>query len=218
MNNQEEKEIVLLSDFCWVLFDREQRHRLQKKEEDTTRARDDDDSLGGGSRSFPLESSYHHHHHHHHHRECISKRERKRHNVPSLRRQSIFADVRIFPRGVPVDFTERLAPRRRTMMMIPMLHLYGPFVRLRAHSKQMMRALCAAAAARRKGVDDDDDSNRRPNKSLSKTKDDKKRELKDCVVVVKVDRRNAPCSSQKDEGLFFNAVSQKTDLFPFRRN
>ena len=45
-------------------------------------------------------------------------------------------------------------------------------------------------------------------------------ELKDCVVVVKVDRRNdAPCSSQKDfEGLFFNAVSQKTDLFPFRRN
>ena len=122
MNNQEEKEIVLLSDFCWVLFDREQRHRLQKKEEDTTRARDDDDSLGGGSRSFPLESSYHHHHHHHH-RECISKRERKRHNVPSLRRQSIFADVRIFPRGVPVDFTERLAPRRRTMIMIPMLHL-----------------------------------------------------------------------------------------------
>ena len=49
---------------------------------------------------------------------------------------------------------------------------YGPFVRLRAHSKQMMRALCAAAAARRKGVDgDDDDSNRRPNKSLLKTKD-----------------------------------------------
>ncbi len=160
MNNQEEKEIVLLSDFCWVLFDREQRHRLQKKEEDTTRGArdDDDDSLGGGSRSFPLESSYHHHHHHHHHhRECISKRERKRHNVPSLRRQSIFADVRIFPRGVPVDFTERLAPRRRTMM-IPMLHLYGPFVRLRAHSKQIMRALCAAAAARRKGVDDDDDT------------------------------------------------------------
>ena len=122
MNNQEEKETVLLSDFCWVLFDREQRHRLQKKEEDTTRGArdDDDDSLGGGSRSFPLESSYHHHHHH---RECISKRERKRHNVPSLRRrQSIFADVRIFPRGVPVDFTKRLAPRRRTMM-IPMLHL-----------------------------------------------------------------------------------------------
>ena len=80
MNNQEEKEIVLLSDFCWVLFDREQRHRLQKKEEDTTRARDDDDSLGGGSRSFPLESSS---------SSLVSSRFTKANenaNLPSLRR------------------------------------------------------------------------------------------------------------------------------------
>tara|TARA_B100000073_G_scaffold318378_1_gene296458 strand:+ start:1121 stop:1681 length:561 start_codon:yes stop_codon:yes gene_type:complete len=106
----------------------------RKKKMRRARARDDDDDddtiLSEGDlkvRSFPLESSSS--------SSLITssrvKKEyfkaRTKNVLPSLRCQSIFACVRIFPRGgVPVDLTERLAPRRRTvMMMIPMmLHLF----------------------------------------------------------------------------------------------
>ena len=129
MNNQEEKESVSSSDFCcccsWVLFHREQMMASATKE----RRRCDARALAmmmmirfsrrGISKvrspwnhpsSFISSSSRV--------KEYFKARTK---NVPSLRcRQSIFASC-VFPRGVPVDLTERLAPRRRTVMMIPMM-------------------------------------------------------------------------------------------------
>ena len=127
------------------------------------RARDDDDTiLSEGDlkvRSFPLESSSSS-------SLTTSSRVKKEYfkartkNVlPSLRCQSIFACVRIFPRGgVPVDLTERLAPRRRTvMMMIPMmLHLFVslsfcPFKgTVRRTTERDAQMLCSGHASRRR--------------------------------------------------------------------
>ena len=141
MNNQEEKERVSSSsDFCcccsWVLFF----HREQMMASATNeRRRCDARALAmmmirfsrRGISKFVRSPWNHHHHLYHHHIIARVKKEyfkaRTKNVLPSLRCQSIFACVRIFPRGgVPVDLTERLAPRRRTvMMMIPMmLHLF----------------------------------------------------------------------------------------------
>tara|TARA_A100001037_G_scaffold261698_1_gene250860 strand:- start:60 stop:569 length:510 start_codon:yes stop_codon:yes gene_type:complete len=99
----------------------------RKKKMRRARARDDDDdtilSEGDLKSSFPLETSFISSSSSSRVKEYFKARTK---NVPSLRcRQSIFASC-VFPRGVPVDLTERLAPRRRTvMMMIPMmLHLF----------------------------------------------------------------------------------------------
>ena len=136
MNNQEEKERecvvvrLLLLLFLGVVPSRTDDGigDKRKKKMRRARARDDDDdtilSEGDLKSSFPLETSF---------ISSSSSSSRVKEyfkartkNVPSLRcRQSIFASC-VFPRGVPVDLTERLAPRRRTvMMMIPMmLHLF----------------------------------------------------------------------------------------------
>ena len=115
----------------------------RKKKMRRARARDDDDDTILSEGDLKVRSPWNHHHLYHHHIIASVVFQSENENVPSLRRQSIFACVRIFPRGVPVDLTERLAPRRRTVMMIPMLHLFvSPFVRLRAqYAQQEMRAL-----------------------------------------------------------------------------
>ena len=130
MNNQEEKERecvvvrLLLLLFLGVVPSRTDDGigDKRKKKMRRARARDDDDdtilSEGDLKSSFPLETSFISSSSSSRVKEYFKARTK---NVPSLRcRQSIFASC-VFPRGVPVDLTERLAPRRRTVMMIPMM-------------------------------------------------------------------------------------------------